>query len=214
MQRPGPALIGFASFVLSPNLHITIGRRYDATEQELVEMRNYVDGIIRPMLPMDVAFGNFCHMGENRTIPAYKVYIQNPLIQEFYARFYQDAPGKALYPKPHYHITVDTSEKRTEAEALIRQNRVCRITEVAFNVRVEGAESEVTDEGWKCVLCLGQNLLQQKNCSTAGCDQWRPKQLMPALQPLRNGDWMCPMCNFNIFATKERCFKCGTQKPK
>merc|ERR1712113_87850 len=27
------------------------------------------------------------------------------------------------------------------------------------------------------------------------------------------GDWTCPNCGFNVFAGKDSCFKCGTQKP-
>lgn len=29
---------------------------------------------------------------------------------------------------------------------------------------------------------------------------------------VRPGDWQCPKCNSNVFASKSSCFKCGTQK--
>lgn len=31
---------------------------------------------------------------------------------------------------------------------------------------------------------------------------------------IRPGDWNCPNCNLNCYASKLKCFKCGTQKPK
>merc|ERR1712136_559199 len=29
----------------------------------------------------------------------------------------------------------------------------------------------------------------------------------------RPGDWECPGCGINVFASKNECFKCGEQKP-
>merc|ERR1719453_244095 len=29
----------------------------------------------------------------------------------------------------------------------------------------------------------------------------------------RPGDWTCPGCNANVFASKNACFKCGAPKP-
>eukprot|EP01062_Namystynia_karyoxenos_P011522 TRINITY_DN1412_c0_g1_i8.p2 TRINITY_DN1412_c0_g1~~TRINITY_DN1412_c0_g1_i8.p2 ORF type:complete len:123 (+),score=46.87 TRINITY_DN1412_c0_g1_i8:93-461(+) len=29
----------------------------------------------------------------------------------------------------------------------------------------------------------------------------------------RPGDWTCPSCKANVFASKSACFKCGTSKP-
>ena len=30
---------------------------------------------------------------------------------------------------------------------------------------------------------------------------------------VRDGDWPCPSCNINNFASRDKCFKCGTPKP-
>jgi len=30
---------------------------------------------------------------------------------------------------------------------------------------------------------------------------------------VRAGDWTCPSCNANVFASKTSCFRCGTPKP-
>eukprot|EP00756_Hemistasia_phaeocysticola_P020465 Hpha_TRINITY_DN15719_c2_g1::TRINITY_DN15719_c2_g1_i10::g.36814::m.36814 len=30
---------------------------------------------------------------------------------------------------------------------------------------------------------------------------------------VRPGDWTCPECNANVFASKRNCFKCGAEKP-
>lgn len=31
---------------------------------------------------------------------------------------------------------------------------------------------------------------------------------------VRPGDWECPKCGMNVFASKFQCFKCGTDKPR
>ena len=31
--------------------------------------------------------------------------------------------------------------------------------------------------------------------------------------PPRDGDWTCPNCSANVFASKRACFKCHTPKP-
>ena len=29
---------------------------------------------------------------------------------------------------------------------------------------------------------------------------------------VREGDWKCPMCGANVFASKNECFKCGASR--
>ena len=29
---------------------------------------------------------------------------------------------------------------------------------------------------------------------------------------VREGDWKCPMCGANVFASKNKCFKCGASR--
>eukprot|EP00930_Biecheleria_cincta_P016939 TRINITY_DN13605_c1_g2_i1.p1 TRINITY_DN13605_c1_g2~~TRINITY_DN13605_c1_g2_i1.p1 ORF type:complete len:294 (+),score=39.99 TRINITY_DN13605_c1_g2_i1:231-1112(+) len=33
-------------------------------------------------------------------------------------------------------------------------------------------------------------------------------------EDVRPGDWRCPSCNGNVFASKDACFRCGTLKPR
>jgi hypothetical protein len=209
--------IGFVAFDLGiADLHITIGRRYDATEQELIEMQRYVDQQIKPQMPFTITFGNFCYMGENGTFPAYRVYFVDPmqLISSFYTRFYKDGPNKALYPRPKFHITVDTPEKRAALEQVIRQHRYMKLTNVAFKTRIEGGITEVTQTTWKCQICGNVNPLDQKQCLTANCDQWRPLGVAPNAnsneEKQRYDDWIC--CGVNNFASRSQCMRCG--KPK
>jgi 2'-5' RNA ligase len=120
--------IAFAALkVPSPphlDLHITIARRFDLGEAERQAMQFDLERLIRPHLPIRVDFGNFCHLGENGSFPAYKVIIPNVavwnLIKEYHQRYYREAPGKALYPQLKLHVTVDTPEKRDFFEGMIR----------------------------------------------------------------------------------------------
>ena len=36
---------------------------------------------------------------------------------------------------------------------------------------------------------------------------------MGAPPDIRPGDWTCPNCNANVFASKSECFRCQTPKP-
>ncbi len=223
--------IGFACFDLTEDLHLTICRRYDATDQELIEMKKYVEEKIKPAMPFVIRFGNFCRMGENGTFPAYKVYFdghQGEIVKQFYETFYKDATGKALYPIPKFHITVDTPEKRATLENMIRETlqaplKRFLLKNVSFKTRIEGGISQVADGMWTCLVCDCNNPLNQKECSTDGCDQWRPRDVAPEeeeqqpyekQQPYpqyREGDWYC--CSVNNFAQRTRCMKCAKLRP-
>ena len=200
--------IGFACFDLGNDMHVTIGRRYDATEEELVEMQRFVDDHIKPCEPFRITFGNFCHMGERGTFPAYKVYFNDPIIHEFYRGFYKEAPGKALYPKPKFHVTVDTPVKREMLENMMRScNYTMILSNATFKTRVEGGDAEVTDSTWQCQVCRNTNPISQKQCLSQGCDQWRPIGLAPS----RPGDWTC--CGVNNYSSRTYCMVCKQQKP-
>ncbi len=207
--------IGFAAFEVSsdPEIHISIGRRYDATEDELIEMQQFIDTKIKPYLPSSIIFGNFCHMGENGTFPAYRVSFTNGIlagtVDWFYECFYKEAPGKALYPNPKFHVTVDTPAKREFIETMIRTRRVMQLTNVLFKTRIEGGNVEITDTTWRCQICEKVNPLTQRNCLTAGCDQWRPLHD----EKERYGDWICPYgCGVNNFGSRTQCMKCNRPK--
>lgn len=204
--------IGFACFDLGAgnDLHVTIGRRYGATDEELVEMQRFVDDRIKPCEPFVVTFGNFCQMGERGTFPAYRVYFEDRVVLEFYRRFYKEAPGKALYPKPKFHVTVDTPQKREILENMMRScGYRMLLSNATFKTRVEGGDPEVTESTWQCQVCRNVNPVSQKQCLSQGCDQWRPIGLSAAT-PVRPGDWTC--CGVNNYASRSLCMVCN--KPK
>lgn len=212
MQRP-EVKIAFAAFEIAEDLHVTIGRRYDATEAELLAMKTYVDEMLRPHLPFKITFGNFCYLGESNTIPVYRVYFEDPfnLVKDFYQQFYKEADGKPLYPKPKFHVTVDTPEKRRVIETLIRHSPTFELLKVSFKSRVEGGAVDVDDKSWKCQTCGNFNPLSQKECLSRGCDQWRPVGISNSVDggsvAAKPGDWTC--CGYNNFASRATCAKCG-----
>lgn len=197
---------GFICFDLGlgHDLHLTVARRYDATEQELIDMQTCAEHDFTEYAPINIAFGNFCKMGEHGTIPAYRVSFDDPRVQRLagniYRRFYKEAPGKVLFPEADFHITVDTPEKRAALETVMRQQKQLRVSRIHFKTRIEGGEPEVTDTTWKCMICHNINPMGQKTCLTPNCDQWKPKESRP-------GDWMC--CGINNFASRTHCMKCG-----
>jgi len=225
-MKPQPIRIGYVSFNLGNDLHITVVRRYDATDNELIEMQKHVDHVLRPSGPYIIEFGNFCHMGENGTYPAYKVYFIVPtqlnLLESFHKKFYKEAPGKRLYYKPKFHITVDTPEKLEALETLIRSSyaenkATMTLYDLSFKTRVEGDTPQISDsgsdEGWRCSVCGILNGLDHKFCRGVNCDQWRPRELvkLPVEKP---GDWTCSSCNFNNFASRDQCKNCNRPKVK
>jgi hypothetical protein len=207
--------IGFISCVVgdpAAGLHVTLARRYDATDIELVEMQIAVDRLIQPRLPLTVEWGNFCWMGEDGTIPAYRVHINDPIVVDLYRTYYKEAPNKALWPQPEYHVTVDTPAKRTALETLIRSSgRTYPIRDVSFKTRVEGGAQEVDAEKgtWTCAVCGMGNSTAIKTCARQGCDQWRPMSSAFAVTA-RQGDWLC--CGVHNFASRTECMKCGRSK--
>lgn len=213
--------IGFVSCVIgdpADGLHLTLARRYDATEVELVAMQSNVDQIIRPRFPLRVEWGNFCSMGEAGTFPAYRVHVTDPVVIDFYKTYYKEAPGKAMWPQPEYHVTVDTPAKRAALEALIRSSTKYEIRSVTFKTRVEGGVEEealpasaAEARQWHCAVCGCYNDMSHRACKTEGCDQWRPKPAAVAPPQQRVGDWQC--CGMSNFASRSQCMRCGGGKP-
>jgi RNA recognition motif-containing protein len=60
--------------------------------------------------------------------------------------------------------------------------------------------------GQKLTAHVDRKLTQYQRPST----QDRPGDAKLASRP---GDWTCPSCNANVFASKSACFKCFTAKP-
>jgi inhibitor of KinA sporulation pathway (predicted exonuclease) len=55
---------------------------------------------------------------------------------------------------------------------------------------------------WRCLVCGEENRYRDREC--AGCGR-----SSVALQP---GDWACPRCGFGNFASRDKCFDCGTPR--
>jgi ERI1 exoribonuclease 3 len=56
---------------------------------------------------------------------------------------------------------------------------------------------------WRCLVCGEENRYRDREC--AGCGR-----SSVTLQP---GDWGCPRCGFGNFASRDKCFDCGTARP-
>lgn len=201
MQNEG-VRIGYISATIGnpeDDLHLTLARCYDATEQELINMQHMTEEPLRSMLPLMISWGNYCTMGEKGTFPAYRVYFvhQKEPMRKLYSMFYKEAPGKALWPRATYHVTCDTPAKRAALETLIRAspNNQYRVCNVSFKTRVEEAGAET----WSCAVCGLCNKIQNKLCDACECDRWAPHA--------RAGDWSC--CGVNNFASRSTCMKCN-----
>lgn len=215
--------IGFACFELDDDLHLSIGRHYDASPEKLVEMQEFVDSVLKPLLPFHIRFGNYTMLGENFNIPVYPVEFiyeaQKKEIETFYRRFYNEAPGKRLYPNPFFHVTCDTPRKLEVLEVLIRASLTkpsLKLSNLVFKTRVEGGFCPIdVDAGtWQCPIDGIRNDNSMKVCKAEGCDQWRPKELFAAgNQPFKPGDWKCEVCTYVNFANRLNCGKCTRYRP-
>lgn len=204
--------VGFVSGTIgdpSLGLHVTLVRRYDATEEELVAMQRDTEQI--KQMHLIIQWGNFCTMGADpsRPIEAYRVYFPDPhqrnALEIFHKRHYAEQPGKAMWPKPKYHVSVKTPAQRSELEHLIRTNpNGFQLTNVAFATHVDAlAPLAPGAETWLCPICYNSNPERARQCTTPGCDQWKPFST-------REGDWMC--CGVNNFASRQMCMKCGKNR--
>jgi hypothetical protein len=163
-------------------LHITIALRYDVTAADMYCMQEDLNDFVKTLLPIQVSFGNFCLFGERGTIPAYKVYIEDErikaILEKYHKKHYIESPDKSMYPRLKFHVTVDTPEKKSFFESMMRTNpRGFEVTEVLFRTKTVGADPVFTDSDWTCPDCNTVTSLLQKECSKAGCDQWRPKEV-------------------------------------
>jgi ERI1 exoribonuclease 2 len=57
--------------------------------------------------------------------------------------------------------------------------------------------------GWRCLGCGRENLYRARACSRCG----------KAAVELKPGDWLCPRCRFANFASRDRCYDCGSARP-
>ena len=87
-------------------------------------------------------------------------------------------------------------------------------------------EGEVRDGDWLCESCGGHNFATKIACFT--CRSPRPPgySLPAAVEgeeaeaaggktgtAVLPGDWTCPNCKENVFAKRNRCYKCSTSRP-
>ena len=90
-------------------------------------------------------------------------------------------------------------------------------------------DGDVRDGDWSCEVCKGHNFANKIACFT--CRSPRPAGYViapgsedgaeggaegAAPKPVdrKPGDWTCPKCDENVFAKRNRCYKCSTSKPK
>lgn len=67
---------------------------------------------------------------------------------------------------------------------------------------------------WKCCKCHNMNYMDRKECWTFGCDEWRPRGLIPkrSAEPSprnlarKRSDWHC--CGETQFGSRSSCRKC------
>ena len=109
-----------------------------------------------------------------------------------------------MFPKPKFHVTVDTLEKRSTLEDIMRLNPQLMLPpgKLVFRTNVAGEVLTLSPQTttWACSTCGTPNALTQKECSDPQCDQWRPQQQRP-------GDWVC--CQQVNFASRSTCYKCN-----
>jgi hypothetical protein len=207
MQR-----VCFSALIISNDCHVTIGIAKDATEHESRMMQQDLERKIRSQLPIRVEIGNFKLRGSDNTIPTYDIIIPDTsvdtLLKRYYRAYFKGDPSKRQFPILEPHVTVDTPEKLQYIESLINgpQKGCIEISDTTFQVRNDGGEAIFNQETWKCNSCQQSNPINQKECGTVGCAQWRPQQAMPR----RPGDWDC--CGEVVFASRSSCFKCGKAK--
>ena len=87
-------------------------------------------------------------------------------------------------------------------------------------------EGDVRDGDWLCDSCGGHNFATKIACFTCRCPR-PPGYALPAAtegEEAENregkmgttvlpGDWTCPNCKENVFAKRNRCYKCSTSRP-
>ncbi len=171
--------------------HITITMAKDVNAGRVEEMRLAWEAA-KAMIgrePVYVLLGNYCKMGSDATIPAYKCELESPAITKwldsYHRQFYRPKPGKPLYPKMKLHVTIDTEERREEVENIMRgpAKGLFAISDYIFEVRdrVEDEANAVFDaRTWTCIRCGNRNARSAMTCIGAnGCAQWRPKKARP-----------------------------------
>lgn len=227
----------FVAFQLPGGCHVTITMARDVDSKRVEEMQMRWNNIISIHPTPKFIIGNYCLLGSDSTIPAYKCKPESELLhhllKDFHRNFYEPSPHKRCYPDLKTHITVDTPEKLQFVEDIIRgpQKSVVISLKPIFEARNKEQEelnAQVDERAWTCVRCNNRNPKDVKECLGIACDQWRPKKAMPeyfappsapslsAVQPKRKrySDWTCGNCGEDdIFGSRDKCHKCGANRP-
>lgn len=182
-------------------------------------MRDEFELLVKPCFPFQVQVGNFRLRGKNHEFFTYDCHVSDPVVRAilegFYRRNYKAKEGKYLFPSLDMHVTIDTDERRSEIEDIIRNkaNGEFTVTEATFETRNDRADASAVFDAvkWVCLRCEHENPIGSKTCSgqRGACTQWRPKAAMSPPQP-REGDWTC--CGELQFKTRLACRKCGARK--
>jgi hypothetical protein len=198
----------YASLIAAvlPDCYISIGRNWDATEDEVRKMQEMLEYLIRrSLVPMTMALGNFVLRGDT---PSYDVHVVGDycdvitgVLRMFYEKTYKYKHNtrKPWQPRLDMHMVVDTDAKRALAENLVQgsQGRFI-VTDTKFETNLDGELSHLPDS----------------HQSPAKVHKKAPQTYGRFFNHLgRPGDWYCPMCNVVNFAFRKECNKCGTTKP-
>jgi len=188
----------YTYLVLPGDLHVTIAYRDNASDQEVAEMQKDLQRMIRPCLPFKLEFGNFCRVGANGDIPAYKVKVTDTtvqnLIKAYHKLHYRETPGNRMYPTLKLHVTVNTTQKLDFFENIMRQGNGYLLIQNA----------EVSSGSNKPAMAFYEQPPLQASA---------PFVQQQQQQRFANGDWWCQNCQFKIFASKSVCGKCKQKRP-
>lgn len=129
---------------------------------------------------------------------------------------------------------LEEAQKRVEQKALLKAERAAM--KALVSAQMEGGcrgggghgggyDDDTRPGDWRCPKCAA-NVFASKSacfkCGTAKPEGEAGKQSGGYSDGRRNGgghgdtrpgDWRCPKCHANVFASKSNCFKCSTPKP-
>lgn len=181
----------FVAFQLPAGCHVTITKARNVTAQRVEEMRKRWKTIVAIQKYPSFVIGNYCKLGADLTMDAYKCKPQDKvlhrLLKDFHRDFYEPSPQKRCYPDLKTHITVDTPERLFAVEDMIRGPQKSVVISLgpifeARNKEEDERNAQVDDRAWTCVQCNNRNPKEVRECvgnyNGVPCSQWRPKKAM------------------------------------
>lgn len=208
--------------------HITVVLAKSITQERENEIREQWKALFRTLIQKDdgivMEIGNYKKMGSDQQFEAYRCKPKDPsihgMLKNFYRNYYSQKEGKRMFPDLKMHITVDTPQRMTEIENLIRNHHgIFVVTEY-----MEDYGKIRQQDDWKCV-CGFSNYGSRNVCKI--CLQSKQKRLIyevppqPSAPPLQNNvkkwykDWDCQQCgNKDQFGSRANCKQCGGPRPE